>query len=348
MRKFIVKLILALVPKRKWRQYLQSNFDFFDLDTQTINNRLYGKIYVPVYSRFHHIDAREFDIYNRDGTPIRTFFLRDKCFSASFAQVSKHFLFDRYNFELPVHFYTHNCMRQTMGTPDKRYGLLCESKEIVPNDYLIFDRHPGLNRDFDLIFTYDEDILNKYENAREFCQCANISLGDGVLPRELEACRFKSKNISILSSDKKSCALHRLRYDWAVSFKNSGRADTFGTFDGGKFVRAIDTLRDYRYSVVVENAILPFWFTEKILNCFATYTVPIYVGHPNILTKFNPDGIILVQEKDFEHIDEVIKQCSPQDYESRMSAIFDNFQRAQKYKNSYDLLWEQYLADDLK
>jgi len=177
MRKFLVKLILNLVPRRKWRQYLQSEYEFFDLDVFKIPNKLRGKIYVPIYSRFHHNDPRELDIYNKDGTPIRTFFLRDRCFAASYTQVSKYFLFDKYNFELPVHFYTHNCMRQTMGTPKKKYGLFCESKEILPNDYLIFDRHPGLNKDFDLIFTYDEAMLNKYENTREFCQCAYINLG---------------------------------------------------------------------------------------------------------------------------------------------------------------------------
>lgn len=352
MRRFIVKIILALIPKRKWRQYLQSEFDFFDLNTDKIYNKQYGKIYVPIYSRYHKMYNKEPEIYNKDGSLIRTFFLRDKCFSASNPQVSKYFIFDKYNFELPVHFYTHNCMKQTLkrkGTflAEKMFGLLCESKEILPNDYLIFDRHPGLNKDFDLIFTYDEDILNKYDNAREFCQCANISLGDNITDDELNACLTKNKNISIISSDKKSCELHKLRFEWATHFEKDDKVDTFGTFNGGKYVRAIDTLKNYRYSIVVENAILPFWFTEKILNCFATYTVPIYVGHSNILKRFNSDGIIFVPEKDFDHIDEIIKQCSAQDYEQRLPAIMDNYKRVQQYKNSYDLLWEKYLKDIL-
>jgi len=179
MRQILVKLILALVPKRKWRQYLQSEYEFFDLNVYKVPNKLHGKIYVPIYSRFHHTDPREPEIYNKDGTPVRTFFLRDRQFAASYTKVSKYFMFDKYNFELPVHFYTHNCMRQIMDEPRKKYGLLCESREILPNDYLIFDRHKSLNKDFDLIFTYDEDMLNKYDNTREFCQCAYVSLGLG-------------------------------------------------------------------------------------------------------------------------------------------------------------------------
>jgi len=149
----------------------------------------------------------------------------------------------------------------------------------------------------------------------------------------LTSARNKSKNISIVSSNKKSCALHKLRSDWAMMFKQNGKVDTFGTFDGGNFVPAFDTLKDYRYSIVVENAILPYWFTEKILNCFATYTVPVYVGHPNMLKRFNPDGIIFVGEKDFDQ---------------RLPAVLDNFQRVQAYKNSYDRLWEKYLRKDLE
>jgi len=164
----------------------------------------------------------------------------------------------------------------------------------------------------------------------------------------LTSARNKSKNISIVSSNKKSCALHKLRSDWAMMFKQNGKVDTFGTFDGGNFVPAFDTLKDYRYSIVVENAILPYWFTEKILNCFATYTVPVYVGHPNMLKRFNPDGIIFVGEKDFDRIEDIIKQCSEKDYEQRLPAVLDNFQRVQAYKNSYDRLWEKYLRKDLE
>ncbi len=348
MHKYLIKIILFFVPKRAWRQYLQANFDFFDIDTKTVQTKTYGRIYTPIYNRYAKLDGQEPQIYNADGKPLRTFFLRDKHFIAENPQVSKYFMFDRYDFGLPVHFYSHNAMRQIMGQPQKTYGLLVESKEIVPQDYRIFNNHPHLAQEFDAIFTFDEQILDKLPNAREFCFCAKINFfGANITPEDIEKCRFKTKNISICSSDKLICNLHKLRYDWAMQLKNNPAVDTFGTFDGGKLVAVMDYLCNYRYSVAVENAIQPYWFTEKILNCFATRTVPIYVGHKKMLERFNPDGIIFVEPTDYNHIEEIIKQCSEKDYLMRLPAIEDNFRRVQKYWRPFDFMWEQYLQKDL-
>lgn len=349
MRKWLIKIVMAFVPKKSWRQYLAANFDFFDVDVHQVQTKAYGKIWTPMYNRYAKIDGTEPKIYDAAGKPLRTFFLRDKHFVAENMQVSQYFMFDRYNFELPVHFYTHNAMRQIMGTPQKRYGLLLESKEVVPQDYLIFERHPELAKEFDTVFTFDEKILDKLPNAREFCQCAKVNFFDDKVDESaLEACRNKTKNVSICSSHKLSCELHRLRYDWAHLLKNNPAVDTFGTFDGGAFVSALDYLRDYRYSIAVENAIQPYWFTEKILNCFATRTVPIYVGHPKMLERFNADGIILVKPEDYGRIEDIIKQCGAADYAARLPAIEDNFKRVQAYRNSFDRLYEQYLRADLQ
>ena len=350
MRKWLIKIVMAFVPCRKWRQYLQANFDFFDIDVQKIQTK-YGKIWTPIYNRYIRPGREEPQIYNADGTPIRTFFLRDKHFANANMQISKYFMFDRYNFELPVHFYTHNTMRQVMGNPHKKYGMLVESKEVTPQDYLILEKNPNYAKDFDAIFTFDEKILDKLPNAREFCLCAFVHLFDERADNNVWSAQYaKTKNVSICSSHKLVCDLHRLRYDWAMKFKNNPalKVDAYGTFDGGSFVMAADYLRDYRYSIAVENDIQPYWFTEKILNCFAMRTVPIYVGHPKMLERFNADGIILVKPEEYEHIEDIVKQCSAADYAARLSAIEDNFRRAQAYRNSFDRLYEQYLRADLE
>jgi hypothetical protein len=351
LRQLVVKIIRAFLPK-KCRQYLRTNFDFFDLQTHKIYTKQYGKIYTPIYRSNVKILNKEPDIYNADGTPIRSFFIRDEQFIDSDMQVSKYFMFDRYNFELPVHFYTHSCMRQTMGNPQKRYGLLVEPREITPYDYDMLDRHPEIMRQYDTVFTFDERLLNKYANTKPFCYNAVLRAFDNNIKLSLKfdfSFKNKTKNISIVSSNKLMCPLHKLRYDWAMKFKNnpSFGVDTFGTFDGGNFVSIFDYLTDYRYSIIVENAIEPYWFTEKILNCFATRTVPIYVGHAKMLERFNPDGIIMVRPEDYDNIEKIIKQCNEKDYASRMHAIQDNMQRVKSYQNSMDILYETYLKDDL-
>lgn len=72
MRQLVVKIIMALIPCRKWRQYLQANFDFFDMDIHQIKTK-YGKVYEPIYNRYIRIESKEPEIYNADGTPLRIF-----------------------------------------------------------------------------------------------------------------------------------------------------------------------------------------------------------------------------------------------------------------------------------
>lgn len=94
------------------------------------------------------------------------YFLRDIHTAATpYYGMGKYFLWDRYNFGLKTHFYTHNSMLQTMGIPTRKFGLLIESPTIVPRDYKIFERHKGLEKEFDAIFTPHDCILNKIPNA---------------------------------------------------------------------------------------------------------------------------------------------------------------------------------------
>ena len=59
---------------------------------------------------------------------------------------------------------------------------------------------------------------------------------------------------------------------------------------------------------------------------------------------FNEDGIIFITEKDLDRIEDIIKQCTPQEYERRLPAVLDNYNRVQEYLNMQDYLYEHYLS----
>ena len=158
--------------------------------------------------------------------------------------------------------------------------------------------------------------------------------------------KHKNKNISIIASDKKLCQMHLVRQALAMKCKNEGLADTYGKFDGGPFVPMELPFQYYRYSIVVENLIQPFYFTEKILNCFAAQTIPIYIGATEIHKFFNSDGIITFNIKDIDHIENILKQCTKEEYERRLPAIIDNYNRTiDNYVNRgfWDNFYEEYL-----
>lgn len=305
------------------------------------------KIYKPLYNYYEPLSSDIPLVYNEEGKPYDFYFLRDiHSAHAPYRNTGKYFIWDRYNWGLKTHFYTHNAMLQTMGEPDRRFGMLMESRSIVPQDYKIFQKHKGLEREFDVIFTYDEELLNKLPNAKFFPWCAQVWYGkcDKGFCWDPECYKHKNRQISIVSSDKRMCHLHEVRLELSRFCKRNQLADTFGTFDGGWQCLIDDTLRDYRYSIIMENDISDYFFTEKITNCFAAQTIPIYLGARKIKDFFNEDGIIYIDEKGLKDIEKVLKQCTKEEYERRRQAVIDNYQRVQKYRNMQDYLYEQYLA----
>lgn len=296
---------------------------------------VYGKIYLPQYNMLVPISKDIPDIYNKQGNKMDVFFIRDRHFSSTPNECkSKYFIFDRYNFGLDTHFYTHTDMLKTMGKPSKKYGLLCESEAIVPKDYQIFEKYNGLEKEFDLIFTFSDKILNSIPNARFF----PFSMMPWVFG-ENDLHLKKNKNISIIASGKARCEMHSFRNATALKCKNLAIADAFGKFCGGVYFENHEPFFDYRFSVVIENDITSYYFTEKITNCFATMTIPVYLGATKISEFFNPDGIIAFSQKD--DIEQILKKCTKEEYEAKLPAVIDNYNRINN-GNPWDKMYEEY------
>jgi len=128
------------------------------------------------------------------------------------------------------------------------------------------------------------------------------------------------------------CEGHLLRNKITASLKD--KVDLFGlTYN--PIERKEEGLNEYMFSIALENARYRTYITEKILDCFATGTIPIYLGAPDIGDYFNKDGIIIWTD-DFD-----IDQLSQDLYYSKMDAIEDNFERCMKIVPSEDMLYEE-------
>ena len=307
--------------------------------------------YTPYYNRNFPINPQEPEIYNKRGERMRVFFIADRelChnpYGHYGPGLPEYILWDRYNFGLKTHFYSHYEAFNLVGNPDKRYAMLIESRAIKPKTYGKFIREKSyIENEFDLVFTYDAEILETFKNARFVPFCAGYWYGkvDRSVALSPDNWRHKTKNVSILSSYKTSCELHRVRKDLAMRCRREGLADAFGTFDGGEKVTPESTLKDYRYSIIIENDIEPLFFTEKLTNCFASQTIPVYLGAERIHEFFNPDGIITLTLRDVEDIGEVLRQCTTEEYERRLPAVLDNFGRVGEYSNPHDYMYLKYL-----
>lgn len=205
------------------------------------------------------------------------------------------------------------------------FALMLEPRSIS-KAYEYVESH---SEEFDYIFTHDSELL-KLPNARFLLWGAVWGWAD--IP--------KTKGISLISSDKELCDLHKLRKALAIEFEHSSLIDVYGTLRNKS--ATVDTYTahaEYRFAVAIENYIDDFWFTEKILNCFSHKTVPIYLGARKIGDYFDTKGII--QAKDGTEVRRFIKALGCD--ERRMRDVYNHMKPAieRNYEKvaEWDVAW---------
>lgn len=249
----------------------------------------------------------------------------------------KNILWDRYNYALDTHFYTSSNIFNIKNVSAKKYAVLLESQVIIPHIYNQAKRKLGyLNDNFVKVFTYSLELLDRLSNA-EFIPAGGVWYGTDLWGGPSVEVADKIKLISIVASNKSMCGMHIFRKQIAKHLILNDNVDVMGKVVN-KYVSCEDIYRNYMYSIAIENAIEPYYFTEKILNCFASKTVPIYIGATRISDFFNSDGIIQIENLSIEAIDRALKQCCTEDYLLRRDAIEDNFYRVKKYICTEDFI----------
>lgn len=287
------------------------------------------------------------ELLNARGNRVNVFYFQDdRCSHTPYSLVSGRIphtiLWDRYNCALPIQFYTHMNIFRRSKYDSKQFGLLIESEQICPSEYAKVRIEGAIVNSLNALFTHSEKLLDKYPNAKFIpgggCWYGTKKHGGIITPQSYLR---KNNLISIVSSTKTQCALHQFRLDLAKEMLRQNVGDVMGTVVN-RYVNVADSLTDYMYSVAIENCSSRYYFTEKILNCFASMTIPIYYGAHDIGTFFNPDGIIFIKEPTVEYAMKALQECSKQDYCSRKEAILDNYQRVQKYLSIEDYIVDNY------
>lgn len=69
-------------------------------------------------------------------------------------------------------------------------------------------------------------------------------------------------------------------------------------------------LRDYEYSIAIENCCETNYLTEKLFDCFINNCVPIYYGCPNVHEAYNPQSFVIFDPNSQTVIDDLKKIIS--------------------------------------
>ena len=236
-------------------------------------------------------------------------------------QVSKYIEWDRSQFNsTDTVFITDYMLPKYVNLDAKKIALIIEPRVIIPQIYeWIKDNHHM----FKTVLTYDKQLLELIPNAEFY------PFGGCWIKVEDQRIYEKTKILSIVASSKTQTFGHRLRHQAVSSLKNSNiEIDTYGT-GYTQIEYKLDALKQYAFSIVIENCSVDFCFTEKLIDAFVTGTVPIYWGCPSIGRFFNLDGMILI-----EKLSDISKQASSltfDRYASMQNAIEENFHKAKEY-----------------
>ena len=95
-------------------------------------------------------------------------------------------------------------------------------------------------------------------------------------------------------------------------------------------------LFESQFHICIENDKQNNYFTEKLIDCFITKTIPIYWGCPNIDKFFNIEGVFLVNS--FEDIINVCNNLNEKTYNQKLQSIEFNFNNAKQYCTIIDRL----------
>lgn len=128
---------------------------------------------------------------------------------------------------------------------------------------------------------YDNHLVKKFDKMdKKKLACMILRNRKGGEYR-ISSSKFKEKGLSL-----------KKNYDSRKRFINSNFVDIYGkgysknvkNFKGPilPFDQKYFVLNAYKYNVVLENALVDSYISEKILDSFLTLTVPIYQGSPRI------------------------------------------------------------------
>lgn len=206
----------------------------------------------------------------------------------------------------------------------RKIAFLLEPPAIYIDSYKYIEEN---YHKFDFVISYIKMDIPNFLFAPN-CMC-------WILPSD-QKIYHKNRNVSIIASSKNLTDGHQLRHQVIQKYQ---KLHIYG--NGYNFIKSkLPALKQYRYSIVIENSSIDNYFTEKIIDCFVTGTIPIYWGCKNISNFFNEKGMYIFN--DINELDDILKKINKEDYDSKLPYIQDNFNRSMKYRIGEDWIYENY------
>jgi hypothetical protein len=201
-------------------------------------------------------------------------------------------------------------------------------------------------RHFKYILTYNEDILRECPNAVKYIYGTTWIKEDDYNNIDISLKKFK---ISKVLGYKNWTSGHNLRHEiyrrqqefteFPLDIYRGNHGPRLEDISNNLLLpedNKLNLFKEFQFSIVIENSQQPNYFTEKLIDCLITKTIPIYWGCPNISEYFDTTGWII-----FNDIDDLKQKLSllNNSYYSTYTEVIDkNYSTAKLYGNLYENL----------
>ena len=243
-----------------------------------------------------------------------------------------------------ISFHIDNSIFAPTNKSKENYGWFCESSAIIPHVIKkVVSNLSEYKKKYRHIFTHDRRILRIDNDFFKF----NIPPAlPWVQDRQIYN---KTKGISFIGSNKRMCKGHMFRQDIITKYED--QVDHFGRgFEGRELPWTIKSdnfeesgkilgLKDYMFSIAMENDNYNDIFCEKTTDCFATGTIPVFWGTRNIGNYFDANGIVFLED-----IDD-LSMLTKEFYDSKIEHIENNFRLINNLSSMEDYIFENYLKE---
>jgi hypothetical protein len=189
--------------------------------------------------------------------------------------------------------------------------------------------HPSF---YTYVLTYREEILKNNPKARFF-----LGSNAWVDPNRDRGKKFCVSTV-VGGKDRFGFAGYPMRHKlWELQnlitiprdFYLSSESKFLGGDYGSALVLGYDKepMFDCQFHIAIQNGWIRNCYSEQLLDCFLTKTIPIHWGTPNISEMgFNMDGIYECET--LEHIINTCNSFTPETYRAKLSAVEDNYRLA--------------------
>lgn len=241
------------------------------------------------------------------------------------------FSWDFYSKDNPLSFYIDGDIHkgfEDINDGKRKFLWTLESRSFNSNVFDIINNNlEKVLSTYEMIFTYNDKLCELDPKFKWV-----PAMGFWIENPKIEN---KTKIISMVTSNKTMTEQQKFRVNFANNNRN--KIDLYG--NGFNPIKNKEMgISEYMFSICIENDTFDTYFTEKILDCFASGTIPIYKGTKKINDYFDSDGIIFLEDINIEDLNDEL-------YYSKMKSIEDNFKKVLEYNTVEDWIYNKYLKE---